>query len=168
MEFEGDPPQGYGVVSLSATLNGVDLGSAWSQQPRYTEDTEHAEDAVVDLIEKIQFFMGVGGYPSGSQAYFKPYVETVANAAHVGNRSDLVINDLTASPCSSRYGTCGKTNAKGCAERLMSILDYGLYNVTVNADHYYQPHGVVDAKKKSADACAEMRTAGITVNIART
>ena len=137
-------PTGYGAVSLSATLGGQNLGNAWSRQTTYSEGTEHAEDALVDYIETLEF----GAHYRG-----------------VTLKKDLVINNLTASPCSKRRGTCTKPDMTGCAERLIELANRG-FQITVNADHYYQPHGVDDAKNRSIQACADMTAAGITVNIA--
>lgn len=143
--FEGlQAPTGYGAVSLSATLGGQNLGNAWSRQTTYSDGTEHAEDALVDYIEQL---------------------EMSAHYDNVTLKKDLVINNLTASPCSKRRGTCKKADIAGCAERLIELANRG-FHITVNADHYYQPHGVDDAKNKSRQACDDMTAAGITVHIA--
>lgn len=158
-------PWGYGSVVLSATFNGIDIGKAWSVQPTYTEDTEHAEDVVVDFVERVLFYIFLKRYPSDNtnEAALKPFVKEAAE-----NGIKLTINKLTASPCSSRYGTCKKENMIGCAERLIWLAKIGI-QITVNADHYYQPTALVaNAKDLSALACQDMRKAGIVVNIANT
>jgi hypothetical protein len=137
-------PTGYGAVTLTASLNGTDLGHAWSKKTTYSKGTEHAEDALVDFIEELEFL--------------SPQVFTAGKT--------LVINGLTASPCSKARGTCDKPDMTGCTERLIELAGRG-FKIMVNADHYYQPSGVVDAKNKSKQACEDMKKAGITVNVAK-
>jgi hypothetical protein len=146
MGFESKTaPTGYGSVSLTATMGTLDLGAAWSQKTTYASGTEHAEDALVDTIETLHF-----------------------QAENMGREVDksipIVISNLTASPCSSTVGTCSKGDTEGCTERLIGLAKEG-HKITINADHYYQPKGVKDAKAKSKAACEQMRKAGITVNI---
>jgi hypothetical protein len=163
-------PTGYGSVSLSATLNGIDLGKAWSRKTTYAEDTEHAEDSVADIIEQVEMFIEWGEYPNplGDHAGLKPLIEAISTDIGNKERSQLVINNLTASPCSTKRGTCKKKDHEGCAERLIALLGYGHYDITVNADHYYQPTEVGgDSKGKSKSACEDMGKAGITVNVAK-
>ena len=152
MGFEGyAKPKGYGSVSLTASLNGHDLGDSWSRQAP-DEETDHAEDA---LLDHIQFLEGVRA------GTFRPlYADDITHAGSLNYGRNLVIN-LTASPCSTLRGTTGKTDP-GCAERLIELANAG-WTITVNAHHYYQPGE--GGKNRSRLACADMRMAGITVNI---
>jgi len=148
-------PTGYGSVSLSATLNGVDIGKAWSRQTTYSSGTEHAEDALVDLIEAGELAAEYGLVDEDA----KKVAELLKNG------KVLVINNLTASPCSTKRGTCTKDDLKGCTERLIELANRG-YTIAVNAEHYYQPKGVDEAKAKSIAACKDMVNAGIKVKVA--
>jgi len=134
-------PTGYGSVSLEATLGGFDLGMAWSQKTTYSKGSEHAEDALCDLCEAIEW---------------------EAERQNKDFKKDLVVKNLTASPCSSTYGTCTKGDMDGCAERLIELAGRG-FVITIYADHYYQPKNVEDAKKKSIKAVKMMIDKNIKV-----
>jgi hypothetical protein len=47
-------PSPYRTVFLKASINGYSLGDAWSIRTTHSEGTEHAEDAVVDLVGHIE------------------------------------------------------------------------------------------------------------------
>ncbi|MFT4113331.1 hypothetical protein [Silvibacterium sp.] len=133
------------TVTLDATFGPVDLGTHASQQTTYSIGTEHAEDSVVDLFEAIEFHADLKNLQ--------------LDTSHV-----LKINNLTASPCSSTYGTCKKGDMDGCAERLVELAGRG-FKIEVHADHYYQPKGVRGAKSLSKKACEMMESAGIKVTV---
>ena len=135
------------TVSLDATFGSVDLGQFMSQQTAYSEGTEHAEDALCDTIEMIEW-------------------EAHAQDMTVDMSKMIIIKNLTASPCSTTYGTCNKPDSVGCAERLVEKAREG-YKIEVHADHFYQPKGVANAKQKSRDACEWMRSEGIKVVVAK-
>ena len=160
-------PTGYGSVSLQASINGIALGDAWSQKTTYAESTEHAEDAVIDYVQQCAYAIGMQGYPSFVTPTMKKVIDSMATSA----KMNLVISNLTASPCSDKRGTNKKTDAAGCTERLIKLkedLEKQNYTVsiTVNADHYYQPQGVVNAKAQSKKAADDLKAAKIAVNIA--
>jgi hypothetical protein len=157
-------PTGYGAVTLSATLNGYDLGTTWSRQTTYSEGTEHAEDQLVDLIEALE------GAAAGYSIFTRdlqgiPNLTAVTASVQNGGKA-LVINNLSASPCSSTEGTCDKGDCEGCAERLRGLAKRG-YMIRISCDHYYQPKGVEDAKQKSKNACTAMMGDGITITVAK-
>ncbi len=160
-------PTGYGSVSLKATVNGYSVGDAWSKKYTFTEDTEHAEDACVDFVEHCAFWIGLGKYPPEPSDTLKAVIDSMAKDA----KMHLVINELTASPCSTKRGTCGKRNTTGCTERLIGLvgflkgLGYKSISISVSAGHYYQPQGVGSAKAKSEAAKGDLEAAGITVTI---
>lgn len=164
---EKKKPGGYGSVSLKATLNGFDLGHTWSQSPTYTEDAEHAEDALVDFIQMIEAYLS-----EGNPAYLPKELqedEVLMNALlesiYKNKQRNLIITDLTASPCSQAFGTNKKVNDSGCAEKLIELKKHYKYEITIYAEHYYQPNFVGDAKKRSIKAVKMMQDAGIKVNI---
>jgi hypothetical protein len=161
-------PTGYGSVSLKASINGIDLGNAWSKKTTYSEGTEHAEDAVVDLVEQIEAAVEfpINMFASGLDVN----VINSVQANKLNNKANtLVIDNLTASPCSRARGTCDKPDLVGCAERLIALAkrnENGVtWKITVNANHLYQPQGVANAKQRSAEAVQDMQNAGITVNV---
>ncbi len=157
-------PTGYGAVTLSATLNGHDLGMTWSRQTTYSEGTEHAEDQLIDLVDSLD--AAAGGYSIfATDLQGIPNLDAVIASLQNGEKN-LVINNLSASPCSSTEGTCDKGDCDGCAERLRGLARRG-YTIRISCDHYYQPKGVDDAKQKSKDACAAMRGDGITITVAK-
>jgi hypothetical protein len=169
-----NPPTGYGSVSLKVLINGFNLGDAWSRKTTYSKGTEHAEDAVVDLVEQYEAaveFPNSAGFSTGLDPNI---LNSVRNNLAANLPNTLVIQDLTSSPCSSKHGTCKKGDLDGCAERLIELIrptpsnGPGIrWQITITADHYYQPRieGVNDTKGKSALAVRDMRTAGIMVNI---
>lgn len=136
-------PKGYGSVSLEATLGGFDLGSAWSQKTTYSEGTEHAEDALCDLAEMIVW---------EAERQKKDFCK------------DLVIKNLTATPCSSKYDTCKKGDMVGCTERLIELAEQG-FVITIYADHYYQPKGMKGAKEASKKAVKMLEDKKIKVYV---
>ncbi len=160
-------PTGYGSVSLKATVNGYSVGDAWSKSYTFAEDTEHAEDACVDFVEHCAFWIGQGKYPPNPSDTLKAVIDSMAKNA----KMHLVITELTASPCSTKRGTCQKRNTTGCTERLIGLvgmlkeLGYKSISISVSADHYYQPQGVEGAKKRSESAKGDLEAAGITVTI---
>jgi len=100
-------PTGYGSVSLQASINGIALGDAWSKKTTYAESTEHAEDAVVDYVQSCVFAISLGSYPSNATSVMKEVIDSMASTATM----KLIINNLTASPCSDKHGTNKKN---GC------------------------------------------------------
>lgn len=108
------------TVFLNATFGSVHLGQFMSQQTAYSEGTEHAEDALCDTIELIEW---------------EAHVQDMT----VDTSHKIIIKNLTASPCSSTFGTCNKPDSVGCAERLVEKAREG-YKIEVHADHYYQPN----------------------------
>jgi len=165
MGFQGlKIPTGYGAVKLKAKVNGIDVGDAWSKKTTYSQGTEHAEDAVVDYIEclemSVEFSINMLKNPGDL-----PVIQSMQLNKFNKKGNTLVIENLTASPCSKTLGTCDKPDMVGCAERLIELTKRG-WTVSVSADHYYQPQGVVDAKNLSKQAAQAMEKAGITVVIA--
>jgi hypothetical protein len=162
-------PAGYGAVSLRATVNGFSVGDAWSREYKFTEDTEHAEDAVVDFLEFCVFWIKLRRYPPDASATLRSVIDSMAQHS----RAHVAITDLTASPCSSERGTCKKRNISGCTDRLIGLKEFlagsGFQDISisVSADHYYQPQGIDEAKAKSQAAKADLEKAGISVAIAR-
>ncbi|WP_443072691.1 eCIS core domain-containing protein [Streptomyces sp. RPT161] len=144
-------------VTLQATLNGVTIGTFSSETTPYSPG-DHAEDQLVDEIEAT--IAGMYGNPAVAQAL----------AAGQGGVHALAIH-LTASPCSSARRTCTKVDgAEGCAERLIALAQHGYsghrFAISVRAHHLYQPRlNGVDAQQASAQAVADMRSAGINVTI---
>ncbi|MGW7520587.1 eCIS core domain-containing protein [Streptomyces sp. NPDC054796] len=153
-------------VILNASLNGVDLGLyASAAQSHDRTNSDHAEDAILDLLETLAWSM--------------PDVLQASNT--------LDITALTASPCTtiartdpqtgaqlpitSRKGSAGSTD--GCAERLIELQTGGLekgdgsmatFQISVACAHYYQP-AKPGAKEASRQAVAAMQAAGITVTV---
>jgi ribosomal protein S18 acetylase RimI-like enzyme len=169
MGFEGNKePTGYGSVSLSATINGYDIGKAWSVQPKYSEDTEHAEDSVADFVQALFLYSEYSSaVPKGTD--LKQLAEIMQSIKDKG--LNIVINNLTASPCSTTHKTCKKKNLNGCAERLIELMkDYekAKPSITIYALHYYQPTGIGGGAKQASEAAVkDMQKAGITVHIAK-
>jgi hypothetical protein len=210
-------------VSLKATINGITLGDAWSNQTTYSEGTEHAEDAVIDLVGHIEgavqyqlgrlINVGEDGLIEGLEKFEPPSRENTrwnlyhkrirasdprvqAQALHELSHSfhgamiagldpnvlysvqknmelklpnTLVIDKLTASPCSTVYGTRDRKDGSGCAEKLIELaqnfharwtfspepgrskrgrmirpaspddLPEIKWQITIIAEHYYQP-----------------------------
>lgn len=156
---ERKEPSGYGAVRLSASGNGIDLGPAWSTQPKASEGTEHAEDNVIEYVQALILKSAFGMATSVSK-FDREVMESIV----AKGKLDLVIADLTASPCSSRRGTTKED--MGCAEKLIEMVKtYENFSLSITADHYYQPRGVASAKEKSRLACADMVAAGIKVTI---
>jgi hypothetical protein len=152
-------------VILDASLNGTDLGVyASASQAHDRSSSDHAEDAILDLLETV-----VWKHPQALQPV-----------------NTLVITGLTASPCTtmerddpqtgaklpatSRKGRPGSTD--GCAERLIELATDGLdgytFQISVSCDHYYQPREAgPGAKEASRQAVAAMRAAGIAVTVTK-
>jgi hypothetical protein len=122
MGFAGlSVPTGYGSVSLTASINGINLGDAWSKKTAYTKGTEHAEDAVVDLVEQIEAAVDLPNIGGFSTDLDPAVLQSVRNRQLSGQPCTLVIDNLTASPCSRLRGTCDKPDMVGCADRLIEL-----------------------------------------------
>jgi hypothetical protein len=154
-------PEGYGAVVLSAGLNGINLGKAWSKKTTYSSGTEHAEDAVVDFIEYLEAILEFPALQKGATD------DEIRLAQTLPGKKELVIHGLTASPCTSeerdglKVTTCKKGDMEGCTERLIGLVKRG-YAITLHVDHLYQPK-VKGGKKASLSAVEEMRKQGIKV-----
>nr|WP_223244329.1 DUF4157 domain-containing protein [Streptomyces sp. CBMA156] len=140
------------TVTLRATLNGTPIGTFSSETTRYSPG-DHAEDQLLDEIDAT-----IGG------SFSKPQVQAALAA---GGQAHTLAIDLTASPCSSTYGTTTKEDAEGCAERLIDLARNGYqghtFTITVTAHHLYQPGGSTASRQASIEAIRAMRAAGITV-----
>lgn len=139
-------PTGYGSMVLKAKICGHDVGDAWSRSTTYSEGAEHAEDALVDQVELIELSLR-------DQKLSK-------------RAMTIEVTGLTATPCSSTRGTCDKPDMVGCAERLIELAKRG-WKISIQADHYYQPKGVANAKEKSKLACKDMIKAGMKIAVAK-
>lgn len=152
-------PTGYGSVKLKASINGIDIGSAWSHKAKYDEGSEHAEDNVIEYVQSL--FLA-----SELNLKVSDLDRSVIQSIYDNKKVEVLITNLTASPCSSKRGTTKEK--EGCAEKLIELLnDYKKANISIaiTADHYYQPKNVEDAKAKSKKACKDLRNAGIKVTI---
>ncbi len=160
-------PTGYGAVSCEVYLNGNRLGVCWSRKTTYC-DTEHAEDAVIDHIDCLVLATTYSRLVTPQQILDVRFLRRGEN--------HLEIKNLTASPCTSvcRGGlpvTSKKIDDHGCTEKLIELQtayeSYGYkFNITISADHYYQPRGLGGGTKNASRRAVEyMQNCGITVNV---
>lgn len=144
---------------------------AISESSRYTLDggdvrmeRDHAEDEFIGWSEtKLGAFFDGVIRPNYQPAGPVP-------AGHIFE-IEMSLFGLTASPCSSAHGTSNKP--LGCTEELIDLATNNLpglpyaFQITVEADHYYQPSHLTRAVGRAASqaAVADMQAAGITVTV---
>ncbi|MEU4485399.1 eCIS core domain-containing protein [Streptomyces purpurascens] len=153
-------------VTLEASMNGVQLGS-FSSKGFSESPGDHAEDQLLDYLEVLVWNYNqsvAAGNPDTNNALYLGRQRSVGTTKH---KVDIV--NLTASPCSTKRGTCSKEFGDGCTERLIEfatqVHEGHEFSFSIHAKHYYQPHGVEDAKSKSKKAVKDLTNNGVTVSI---
>lgn len=158
-EVTADP--GFSVT-LEASLNGTDIGTFSSQTTAYSPG-DHAEDQLIDELETAVGMPSLAR-PETTQALAQGQPDGQGGMVHT-----LVIGNLTASPCSSRWGTSTKPDGvDGCTERLVELATGGhgghRFHITVRARHLYQPR-IPNSRQLSQQAVDDLTAAGITVQV---
>lgn len=166
MEYKQPAAGARMVVFCGASLNGVDLGKAWSRKSAYLAKgaSEHAEDVIVDYIDWLETLLM---FPSLAQYESEATMTLAGSLLH---KKQLMIIGLTATPCSSTprgeakvATTTKKDKELGCTEKLIGLAKRG-YSITIYAHHYYQGK-VAGGKSASIEACEAMQKAGIKIQI---
>ncbi|MER0244893.1 hypothetical protein AAHZ94_23445 [Streptomyces sp. HSW2009] len=150
-------------VTLDAALGGTAIGT-FSSQTTAQSRSDHAEDQLIDELESALLFVG-----GGSAATTSALAAGQTDPATGLTTHQLVISNLTASPCSHRQGTSTKVDkADGCAERLIDLATNGIathrFQISITADRLYKPQ-VEGALERSQRAVDDMRAAGIAVRV---
>ena len=172
------------AVMLKASLNGQDISAYVSKTSKYGGDVEHdhAEDGIIHAIQAVIAQLEL----SGGKPTILMSAADLAIAKALGSNNVLRIYQLTSSPCTTKAtikATSNKAAGEGCTEQLIDLASKGLdmkvghqiakfnFQITIEADHLYQPGGngaeKAQSKASSADAVTRMKTAGITVHIAK-
>ncbi|MFB7356055.1 eCIS core domain-containing protein [Streptomyces gardneri] len=179
----GEPALGHPgfTVFLNATLNGVDIGS-WTSANDFGQVTQdHAEDQMIDAIDTAIGFMAInpaiaaagagtpilnaltGHLNALEQAGIDVHQNQIAHHLHI---------NLSASPCSTTFGTSTKIQGEGCAERLTRLAQgrFGQngnhrFRITIRAHHLYQPQHLQNAAQVSQQVNQQLGANGITVMI---
>ncbi|MFH8748292.1 DUF4157 domain-containing protein [Streptomyces rimosus] len=159
-EEEVNEHPGY-TTMLTATLNGIDIGTFTSSTSPYSPG-DHAEDQMFDKIEGEVDYYNHAQDASSSLSLGEPQRD--------GSVKHRLMINIGASPCSTARGTCFKADGgAGCSETLIDWAVNGYqghkFAITINAERLYRPNGVADAKKKSLKAVKDMRKKGIVVHV---
>ncbi|MFD0078534.1 DUF4157 domain-containing protein [Streptomyces sp. NPDC127166] len=179
----GEPALGHPgfTVFLNATLNGVNIGS-WTSANDFSQVTQdHAEDQMIDAIDTAIGFVAThpaiaaagagtpilnaltGHLNALEQAGIDVHQNQIAHHLHI---------NLSASPCSTTFGTSTKNQGEGCAERLTRLAQVRFgqngnhrFAITIRAHHLYQPQHLQNAAQVSQQVNQQLGANGITVTI---
>ncbi|MFD7655356.1 hypothetical protein ACFV4N_15405 [Actinosynnema sp. NPDC059797] len=147
------------TVSLTAQLNGQDIGT-WTSQTTAYSPQDHAEDQLIDSLEAA----------TDPITHTQEDRHVIAALALQPNHQHTLRIQLSASPCSRARGTTTKTNGMdGCTERLVHLATHGVnghtFAITLRAHHLYRPQNVPNAAAASQAAMDDLTAAGINAAI---
>ncbi|MFD9637689.1 hypothetical protein [Streptomyces violascens] len=162
---------GFSVI-LNATLNGIRIGSFTSENQFAAVTQDHAEDQLIDELTAAIEWARMGHPQMAVQGAGAQVIPALEAGIHQGRTVHSLQIDLSASPCSTAFGTSTKINGAGCAERLVELTQlrfgnedqYGLA-INVRAHHLYQPRHIQDPAQVSTQVNQWMASRGVPVQI---